>query len=269
MAVPTAVRRIGAAGVAAALVAAGIVITVSLRHHPAPPPSCSVVTDSASYTLDTDQAANAATIAAVGKRLGLPDHAVTVALATALQESRLRNLPYGDRDSLGLFQQRPSQGWGTETEIQTPSYAAAAFFRALTRVSGWQTMAITDAAQKVQISGLPLAYAQWESEARALAVALTGEQPARLTCRFVLEHSPLAPPEVTTALRNELGISSLDQSFGSAKGWTVASWLVAHARQYRITDVSFGGQQWRAKSGRWRSSTPSDHRVRFTQAEPS
>ena len=84
------------------------------------------------YTLDIDQAANSTTIAAVGKRLGLPDHAVTVALAAALQESRLHNLPYGDRDSLGLFQQRPSQGWGTATEILTPSYAAAAFFRALT-----------------------------------------------------------------------------------------------------------------------------------------
>src|SRR4051794_26767983 len=142
MAVTTAVRRIGVGAVVVALIAAGVVITLSFRHHPAPLPSCVASTGTKTYTLDIDQAANAATIAAVGKRLGLPDHAVTVALAAALQESRLRNLDYGDRDSLGLFQQRPSQGWGTETEIQTPSYAAAAFFRALARVHGWETMAI-------------------------------------------------------------------------------------------------------------------------------
>ena len=156
-----------------------------------------VSTATDTYTLDIDQAANAATIAAVGKRLGLPDHAVTVALAAALQESQLRNLSYGDRDSLGLFQQRPSQGWGTKTEIQTPSYAAAAFFRALTRVHGWETMAITDAAQKVQISGLPTAYAQWESEARTLAVALTGETAAGAHVPILTRPQRVAPPDVS------------------------------------------------------------------------
>jgi len=130
-----------------------------------------VSTGAETYTLDIDQAANSTTIAAVGKRLGLPNHAVTVALAAALQESRLRNLPYGDRDSLGLFQQRPSQGWGTSAEILTPSYAAAAFFRELIRVNGWATLPITVAAQEVQRSGAPTAYAQWEPQARALAMA--------------------------------------------------------------------------------------------------
>jgi hypothetical protein len=265
MAVTTAVRRIGAGVIVAALIAAGVFVALSFRHRVAPLPSCAVTTDTATYTLDTDQAANATTIAAVGKRLGLPDHAVTVALATALQESRLRNLSYGDRDSLGLFQQRPSQGWGTSTEILTPSYAAAAFFRALTRVHGWATLPITDAAQKVQISGLPTAYAQWESESRALAVALTGEKQAGLTCRFSLEKSHDPPPAVLGSVKNELGVSSLDASFSTQKGWAVASWLVGHAREFRITNVSFRGREWRASKGRWRSLTPTDNRIRFTQ----
>jgi hypothetical protein len=270
MPVSTAVRRIGAGTVAIAVIAAAVVVVLSFRHHSEPLPSCAVTSESTTYTLDIDQAANSTTIAAVGKRLGLPDHAVTVALAAALQESRLRNLPYGDRDSLGLFQQRPSQGWGTSTEILTPSYAAAAFFRALSRVSGWEAMPITVAAQKVQLSGLPTAYAQWESEARALAMALTGERAAGLTCRFSLERSHDPLPKITGNLGNELGVSSLDSAFSTPQGWIVASWLVGHARALRVTTVSFRGREWRASTGRWRTSkTPDDARVRYTQQPPA
>ena len=86
--------------------------------------SCRVDLDQSSYKLDLEQAQHATTIAAVGKRLGLPDHAVTVALAAAFQESNLHNLAHGDRDSLGLFQQRPSQGWGTPSQVMDPNYAA-------------------------------------------------------------------------------------------------------------------------------------------------
>src|SRR5438105_2477291 len=143
MAVATVVRRIGAGVVAIALIATAVVVTLALRRHNAIVPSCRATADGSTYTLDVDQAENSTTIAAVGKRLGLPDHAVTIALAAALQESKLRNLHYGDRDSLGLFQQRPSQGWGTSAEILTPSYAAAAFFRELTRVNGWATLPVT------------------------------------------------------------------------------------------------------------------------------
>src|SRR5258708_24136433 len=174
MAVATVVRRIGAGVVALALIATAVVVTLALRRHTAIVPSCQASAAGSTYTLDIDQAANSTTIAAVGKRLGLPDHAVTIALAAALQESKLRNLNYGDRDSLGLFQQRPSQGWGTSAQIMTPSYAAGAFFHALTKVKDWQTLAITDAAQEVQRSGAPTAYASWEPEARTLAIALTG-----------------------------------------------------------------------------------------------
>jgi len=109
----------------------------------------------------------------VGKRLGLADHAVSVALATALQESKLRNLNYGDRDSLGLFQQRPSQGWGPPAKILVPRLAAAAFSTRLRSVPGWQTLPVADAAQAVQHSASAAAYAPWETEARLLARTLT------------------------------------------------------------------------------------------------
>jgi hypothetical protein len=265
MAVTTTVRRIGAAVVAVAVLAAAVILTLSFRHHTVPAPSCRVATGSETYTLDLDQAANSTTIAAVGKRLGLPDHAVTVALAAALQESRLRNLAYGDRDSLGLFQQRPSQGWGTSTEILTPSYAAAAFFRALVRVDGWATLPVTVAAQKVQRSATPSAYAQWEPQARVLAAALTGETEAGLTCRFSLARSHDPAPAVVGKMSSELGITSLDTSFAPARGWTVAAWLVGHAEQFRVTTVLFRGREGRASTGRWRSTTPTDDLVRFRQ----
>ncbi|MDQ1384232.1 MAG: hypothetical protein QOG65_1611 [Actinomycetota bacterium] len=274
MAVSTAVRRIGAVVVTVAVLAAAVVVGVRVfRHHKTPPPACVVSRTTAgsgnpptiSYTLAIDQAANSTTIATVGKRLGLPDHAVTVALAAALQESKLHNLPYGDRDSLGLFQQRPSQGWGTTSEILTPSYAAAAFYRELKKVDGWQALPINDAAQKVQRSGAPTAYMQWESEARTIAAALTGEITAGLTCRFALAPSPEPPPSPVPSLANEVGVSSLDRTFATAQGWTIASWLVAHAEQFRIVTVSYGGREWRASTGRWRANAPNESRVRYSQ----
>ena len=137
---------------------------------------------SSGYELSFAQADNAKTIAAIGLQEGLPHHAVTVALAAALQESRLRNLPGGDRDSVGLFQQRPSQGWGTPLQLKDPRYAAAAFYRALGRVPGWATMSVTDAAQRVQRSATPEAYANWEAEARVLARILTREVPETIVC---------------------------------------------------------------------------------------
>ena len=91
-------------------------------------------------------------------RRGLPARAASIALATAYQESKLRNLDHGDRDSLGLFQQRPSQGWGTAEQLQDPYYAVNAFYDALVKVDGYQAMRITEAAQKVQRSGFPEAY---------------------------------------------------------------------------------------------------------------
>jgi hypothetical protein len=128
-----------------------------------------------SITLTDEQAANAAIIAGVARERGLPDRAIVIALATAQQESRLRNLGYGDRDSLGLFQQRPSQGWGTAAQVQDPVYAAGIFYDRLVQVPGWDTGRLTEVAQAVQRSGFPEAYQQWEPMATELTAALVPE----------------------------------------------------------------------------------------------
>jgi len=123
--------------------------------------------------LDAEQAANAAVIARVAYTDGLPGSAVVIALAAALQESSLRNLLYGDRDSLGLFQQRPSQGWGSPAQILNPSYATQQFYTHLARVPDWWGIPLWKAAQAVQDSGYPTAYQKWQPEASALQVFLT------------------------------------------------------------------------------------------------
>jgi hypothetical protein len=125
-----------------------------------------------SVPLTAEQWANATTIADVGRARGLPDRAIVIALATAQQESRLRNLDHGDRDSLGLFQQRPSQGWGTEAQVQDPGYAAGKFYDHLVQVPGWETGRLTDVAQSVQRSGFPEAYQKHEAMAAGLTTAL-------------------------------------------------------------------------------------------------
>ncbi|MGY1778838.1 hypothetical protein [Geodermatophilus sp. SYSU D01036] len=134
---------------------------------------------STSVTLSAEQWANAQTIAAVARQRGLPERAVVIALATAMQESTLRNLDYGDRDSLGLFQQRPSQGWGTPAQVQDPVYAAGQFYDRLVRVPGWETMRLTDAAQWVQRSGFPEAYQRWDGFAQSLTTALGSDERER------------------------------------------------------------------------------------------
>jgi hypothetical protein len=150
-------------------------------------PGCEVVAsggggEPAHYEFTPEQAVNAATITAVGTARELPERAVTIALATALQESALRNIRYGDRDSLGLFQQRPSQGWGTQEQIMDPAYAAGQFYDHLVKVDGYQDLPLTVAAQEVQRSAYPDAYAKHEPDAELMAAALTGRSAATLTC---------------------------------------------------------------------------------------
>ncbi|MBD9722653.1 heavy metal transporter [Streptomyces sp. ID-01-6.2a] len=167
------------------LAAIGAYLTVQYLTGGNGTPRCVVVSGSAdgeSYEFTPEQAANAATISAVGTSRELPERAVTIALATALQESSLRNIAHGDRDSLGLFQQRPSQGWGTEQQIQDPVYAAGEFYEHLVKVDGYERLPLTVAAQRVQRSGYPEAYAKHEPDATLLAAALTGRSAATLTC---------------------------------------------------------------------------------------
>ncbi|HLI74226.1 MAG TPA: hypothetical protein VKU86_10135, partial [Acidimicrobiales bacterium] len=198
---------------------------------------------------------NAAIISAVAFRKAMPDHAVTVALAAALQESKLVDLPYGDQDSLGLFQQRPSQGWGTPGQILDPNYAASAFYDHLALVPGWETMPVTEAAQLVQRSADPSAYAVWAPEARALARALTGEVAGGMSCHLD-GYGGAAPARdaLGAAATQELGSNVLGAPVGTKTGWAVATWAVAHAFNYHLAAVSFAGWQWTEASGSWRQA---------------
>ncbi|MGY0008014.1 hypothetical protein [Micromonospora sp. I033] len=120
-------------------------------------------------TLSDEQTANAKAIIAATKKAGLPERAAVISIATSLQESKLENLGHlgdaNDHDSLGLFQQRPSSGWGTPEQITDPEYSTLAFLKGLKQVDGWQDMPLTEAAQTVQVSAYPDAYAQWEQQA--------------------------------------------------------------------------------------------------------
>ena len=127
----------------------------------------------AGTTWDTEQATNAALIIVLGQTRGIPARGWVIAIATALQESRLRNLPGGDADSIGLFQQRPSTGWGTPTQLTDPAYQTTTFYDALLTVPSWQDLPLTQAAQAVQRSAHPNAYAQWETPATALIDQIT------------------------------------------------------------------------------------------------
>jgi hypothetical protein len=231
-----------------------------------PAPGCTVAgttAGSAGFTLSPEQTDNAATIAAVGQRLGLPDHAVTVALATAMQESNLANLSGGDRDSAGLFQQRPSQGWGTYAQVTDPVHASVEFYDHLRELSGWQQLSVTEAAQEVQHSAAPDAYAEWEPEARALAVALTGEAAAALTCHNL---AIVAPTESLSGLAAaEWGTGTVSGPHGTARGWAISSWLVAHATRLGIDRVGFGGRRWTAASGSWTQAGPASNTVTLHQ----
>lgn len=120
-----------------------------------------------------DQLANAAIIIAVGKQMNIPEHGQLAAIATAMQESTLTNLDHGDRDSLGLFQQRPSQGWGPPAQIMNPTYAATQFYQRLLATPGWEQMDLNDAAQAVQRSGTPSAYVE-QLAARAVLATVHG-----------------------------------------------------------------------------------------------
>lgn len=172
-------------GIAALATVVGVGITLlKVTDHLVGGPNgeCTVTVDDHTVEVDANQAENASLIAAIAVRRGLPARAASIALATAYQESKLDNIDYGDRDSIGLFQQRPSQGWGTREQIMDPVYSTNAFYDALVKVDGYEDMEITVAAQTVQRSAFPDAYADHEADGRALASALAGHSPAAFTC---------------------------------------------------------------------------------------
>jgi hypothetical protein len=180
-----------------------------------------------------------------------------------MQESGLRNLSGGDRDSAGLFQQRPSQGWGTHAQVIDPVHASTAFYTHLRSEPGWSTFSVPEAAQLVQRSATPQAYAKWESEARSVASALTGERAGALSCHGLKIAAPTAAVGPTALA--ELGTVRLSGAHDQARGWAIGSWLVAHSLRLGVDRVTFDGRTWTARSGTWSSTGPADGRLALHQ----
>jgi hypothetical protein len=243
------------------VVIGGIALARVLAPDPTPEAldRCLVTSRGGHYTLDAVQTRLASTITAIGKRRGLPNHAVTIAFATALQESGLRNLAHGHLDSVGLFQQRPSQGWGTVEQLQDPRYAATRFYAALEEVNGWEAMPVTVAAQRVQRSAFPDGYAKHESQARVMASALTGEVPAGLTCDVgpaPPRTGPIGEQVLRAEIAAELGPGAVGVPPNEQRGWTVATWLVARAHGSGITSVRYADRTWHRDRHAWVASPP-------------
>ncbi len=160
-------------GVAALVLSAGGVTATAAAPAPVSAPASACAGEGGGKVADfgPDQVANAATIVAVGREMGVPPRGHLIAVATAMQESTLRNLDHGDRDSLGLFQQRPSQGWGSPSQVRDPRYAARKFYDYLLGLPGWEDWPVTVAAQRVQRSAYPDAYAKWERRAAQVIAA--------------------------------------------------------------------------------------------------
>ncbi|WP_203568324.1 hypothetical protein [Aestuariimicrobium ganziense] len=212
---------------------------------------CVATVNGESFRLNPEPARNAGIIAAEGMRRGLPARAVTIALATAMQESSLRNIDHGDRDSVGLFQQRPSQGWGTVDQIMDPWYSAGKFYEALVKVPGWQTGDVNDIAQKVQRSGHPDAYRKHEPMARAWASALTGHSPGAIGC---VRHDPASTmTTLNTVLAKAHGtkakVTAHPQGLVITASDPVVLWSSVHLAmsqydQVRFVRVEVAGRAW-------------------------
>lgn len=247
---------------------------------------CHADVDGHTVVLEPSQARYAGLITAIAVERGLPARAASIALAAAYQESGLRNLRSGDRDSLGLFQQRPSQGWGTEEQVRDPVHATNAFYDALAKVDGYEQMEITEAAQRVQRSGFPDAYADHEADARTLASALSGNSAAAFSCRLG-ESDPASSELLETgltdradAVRRDLADVFPEQPLGGfapdgvstghmagsahydgraidilvrpvtaankVRGWAIAQYLVSQADRLAIRTVIFDDRIWTA-----------------------
>ena len=252
-----ALGRVLVALVVAALLAAvvliGVVIVFTVSSTPLPmSDQCVARVADADVTLTTEQATNASIIVGVATQHGLVPRASTIALATVYQESGIRNLDHGDRDSLGLFQQRPSQGWGTPAQVQDPYHASNAFFDALVEVEGWASGDVNDVAQTVQRSGHPQGYRRHVENARRLASALTGETPASFTCRVA--RPPAGDPGGMVAFLQRTLPSAVDvraegarvivEAPDNAEAWSVAHIAVAQAANYGPTSVALGDRTW-------------------------
>jgi hypothetical protein len=243
------------------------IIYLVLRPSAPPPPrftACAADVGGRELQLTPAQAGIAAVIAGVASQRALPAKAVAIAYATALQESKLQNLHYGDLDSVGVFQQRPSEGWGTVRQIEDPVYATERFFDALIEVPQYLSLPIDVAAQDVQHSADGSAYAQWTDMGTLLASAFTGADPHSVWCSYSAAPAATSLAAAGRAMTAAFGLTARPKrrrqtmivSVGAAaQGWAVTAWLVSHGAEYGIDSVRYGGYQWLGFTGpsRWRA----------------
>ncbi len=224
----------------------------------------------AGYELDTSQAAVASTMVGAVSRYSpaLPERAAVLVLAAALQESKLRNLApgQGDRDSIGVLQQRPSQGWGGSdptnraARLSNVGEATTEFLDHLVKFGNWQALPLAQAIQNVQISADGSAYAQHEGEAKALADALLGSRPAAISCSFETPTKVAPLAIVARQLRAQLPVGAPTTQGHTVRvpgaAWQTAAWFVANADRLGIDEVAYDGMTWTRAHG-WKTAPAS------------
>lgn len=246
-------RRAVAGVLVLGLAGVGVVGYYGVEHlvHAVSGEQCRVTASGDSYDWAPDQASNSAAITAIAVKRGLPPRAASIAIATAMQESKVRNVRFGDRDSLGLFQQRPSQGWGSAEQILDPEYSTNTFYDALEKVDGYTDMDIAVAAQEVQRSAAGSAYAQHEGQARVTASVLSGQTRAGIGCALRDPEAAGDPDALVALLDKDFGIDAqardgevVVQAGSTDLAWAVASWAVARATDTGVREVTVDRRRW-------------------------
>lgn len=279
-------KKIFQLGVVGAVVFTAIMFSKEqqvLGNTTAPSQTCEVSDGSKTWTLTREQAKNAAIITSEANRANLPTRAVTIGIATALQESYLENLDYGDRDSLGMFQQRPSQGWGTPEQVQDPYYASAKFFSNLVKVDHYLDLPLTQSAQAVQRSAFPDAYAKHEPRADAWARALAGETGSTLQCSAIGDTTNQSGPDTLNENTKNTFLTGLQRNYPNirletsgitnsvvvipnnpAEAWKIANWVAINSGELKVQQVLVGNYIWFTNHGYWKQNQSATENNRLT-----
>ncbi|PID98590.1 MAG: hypothetical protein CSA83_00440 [Actinomycetales bacterium] len=218
---------------------------------------CSAKVNNYETSITPAQAEMASIIVAESQRRRLPPRAASIALATAFQESGMRNIDHGDRDSVGLFQQRPSQGWGTVEQLTDPWYSSGKFYERLVTIPNWQTSDLNDIAQKVQISAHPQAYRKHVAKSRTLASALTGETPAAFGCNSSAEIARIdtAADFLKRTFGNRITITrsanTLQLHGESQLIWSAAQLSIANSSITGLKSVKAEYASWNSSAFKW------------------
>lgn len=257
--------------VLAVLTGGGIYAFIALRDK-LTTPGCTFAVGSGHTKLDTDKAAIASTLAGVVTTKGLPERAGFLLIMAAWQESGLRNLPYGDRDSVGVLQQRPSQGWGTVAQISDVHYAASKFLDELVKQPDWKTGDPAEVIDSVQRSADAGAYNRHRDEAQALAHVLLGKVYAGLRCEFDEPTLVATPAKVVEQLQADLPVKTPAVQARTISvpgaGWQTAIWFVANADRLGIDSVSYGAARWEREKQWYEAQTGTMSEVTAHLAPP-